>query len=60
MKVDPDFTKFGAWRVKGFCTSIGAVPVTPFTVTSIVATPGARMVTIPASLTVATSGLLLV
>lgn len=53
------FTTAADCRANGFCTTIGVLPVTPFTVTSIVAAPGARMVTTPRALTVATRGSLL-
>ncbi len=53
------FTTVGASRPSASCTTIGVVPVTPSTVTRIVATPGARMVTVPLPLTVATRGSLL-
>lgn len=49
----------GALSANGCCTTMGVEPVTPPTVTLIVATPAATVATWPLLLTVATFGLLL-
>jgi hypothetical protein len=55
----PGLTTGGELIVKFGVTTTGVEPVTPFTVTSIEATPCPFMVTWPAGLTEATAGLLL-
>jgi hypothetical protein len=57
--VPPGATTAGISSVYGCLTTIGVVPVTPSTVTAMVAAPAATAVTLPFGLTEATFGLLL-
>jgi hypothetical protein len=57
--VVPGVTMAGAVSASGCCTTTGVVPVTPLTVTLIVATPWPTAVSMPVLLTAATFGLLL-
>jgi hypothetical protein len=57
--VAPATAMAGTSSAYGCRTAIGVVPVTPSTVTAMVATPAATAVIRPAGLTVATRGLLL-
>jgi hypothetical protein len=59
VRVEPGWTMLGACSVNGCLTTIGVLPVTPFTVTLIVAVPAAMVRTAPVRLTAATAGLLL-
>ncbi len=59
VNVEPGSTSDGALSENGCLTTTGVVPVTPLTVTLIVVAPAAIVFTVPALLTVATSGLLL-
>ena len=54
--VEPGWPTAGALSVNGCWTTTGVVPVTPLTVTLIVATPCPTAVTWPVRLTVATAG----
>ena len=57
--VAPGAMMGGAFTENGCCTATGAEPVTPFTVTLMVAAPCAIAVSLPPGLTVTTLGLLL-
>ena len=59
VNVEPGATTWGALTVSGCLTMMTAEPVTPLTVTRIVATPGATAFMIPVLLTLATLELLL-
>src|SRR3954451_19133772 len=57
--VEPGVATAGVVSLNGCCTTTGAVPVTPLTVTLMVAVPWPTAVSTPARLTLTTSGLLL-
>jgi hypothetical protein len=59
VNVEPGCGTAAALSVNGSFTRIGVAPVTPWTVTLMVAAPGATVVTVPVSLTLATFGSLL-
>ena len=59
VKLPPGTATAGALIANGSCTAIGVEPVTPSTLTRIVAVPTACVVTTPVRLTEATAGSLL-